>query len=65
MYFNSFVLMQRPTLEYFLGTNKIGFKKRTAGLGNRGNHKIFLILVFTLLFQDIKLIFNNTLYHKL
>lgn len=28
MYFNSFVLMQRPTLEYFLGTNKIGLKKK-------------------------------------
>lgn len=28
MYFNSFVLMQRPALEYFLGTNKIGLEKK-------------------------------------
>lgn len=28
MHFNSFVLMQRPALEYFLGTNKIGLKKK-------------------------------------
>lgn len=27
MHFNSFVLMQCPALEYFLGTNKIGLKK--------------------------------------
>lgn len=66
MHFNSFVLMQRPALEYFLGTNKIGLKKKTTpGLSNCGNHKIFLILLFTLLFQDINLIINNTLNHKL
>lgn len=30
MHFNSFVLMQRPALEYFLGTNKIGLKKNNS-----------------------------------